>query len=305
VKLAPVKSRKKIRSKEAAWLSVTEALGRSLQSSLQLCDSLPSEDDVEAVHQARVQARRARMAVRLLDKTADSTFDRLLLTELLRWLGLMLGPVRDLDVELKLLDEQCSTLAKPAAMEGYRVHLQASRRPLFDALLQARNAPPYARLGSLTRDLVLALEAPEVSGKLAYRKRLKILARRVSRAASSLHSESTAEEWHELRIATRRLRYAGEALSAATGERYAGVTKAATKLQSVLGEMQDHASGLGLLTAYGRETSDPEQLEAVAELVCLRTQARDGLQPKAFDAIQRLGSALASARLPSPRHAPA
>ena len=60
-------------------------------------------DDIEELHDMRVASRRLRAAIRLFRPFLPARFDRL--GAELRWLGGVLGDVRDLDVQIEQLEE--------------------------------------------------------------------------------------------------------------------------------------------------------------------------------------------------------
>lgn len=289
-KQSPINSRLKFGRKEAAWRCAHNALSTCLLESLSLVSSIPSEDDVETVHEARVKARRARLALRLLNGLPRVEHRQL--DAELRWLGALLGAVRDMDVEIARTQEDISELSRETGFEDYRSYLSALRGPAYANLVAARRSARYQRLVSLTHELTSVDISNGHSGRLAYKRVLRRLSRQVVVKARGLDQQAFPEQWHQLRIRVRRLRYAFEALQPATDERYATPRRAATRVQSVLGDLQDRTSGLLTLADYSRNLRGAENMEAVAELVQLRVGARDRLAGNALTTLKPLKKSL-------------
>lgn len=195
-------------------------------------------DDPEDVHQLRVATRRLRAFLRAARPLlAPEWADGLRLE--LGWLARALGPVRDLDVMLGYLRD-ASELLEPEE--------QAQFAPLLKQLEQQRGRARAALTRALDGDRYLELlnrleqaaETPHVTDEdhsLA-----DLWARewkRWRRAVRALESEPADAALHELRIKTKRARYAAELAASTLGKPGARFIEGAKNLQDVLGEHQD------------------------------------------------------------------
>jgi CHAD domain-containing protein len=193
--------------------------------------------DPEALHHARVATRRSRALLRAARGLVAPDWAEPLRAEL-KWLGGLLGPVRDLDVLLEHLDAEAATLEEEdaRAFRRLRARLAAERNECRAELLEAMNGERYFRLletlagasaapaGDLSTPLTEIAE--EAFGKL--RKAVKALPRR-----------PTDDELHEVRIETKRARYAAELAEPELGKSGARLVDRAKLVQDVIGDHQD------------------------------------------------------------------
>ncbi len=226
-----------------------------------------SDPDPEHVHQARVGARRLRSVLRsfapLVATAAGEADDRpetwfAELRDELKWLGGALGAVRDADVRLQGLVEECSTLA-PADNLGATALLAAAeddQHGAHEALLEAMDGERYVgllrslealasgpgpRAAQVPEGLWARLAEPASAGlpALAHRQW-----RAVRKQVRGLGDEPADTALHQVRIQAKRLRYLSDvaALFVAPAARRAeakATSKAAARLQDVLGELHD------------------------------------------------------------------
>jgi CHAD domain-containing protein len=193
--------------------------------------------DPEALHQLRVATRRARALLRAARGLVSPDWAEPLRAEL-KWLGGLLGPVRDLDVLLEHLDSEAATLETEdaRAFRRLRARLVAQRREARDTLLEAMSGARYFRILDALEG---AAEAPagELPKPLA-----EIAAKaftRLRKAAEALPARPTDEELHQVRIETKRARYAAELAAPELGKRGARLVDRAKTVQDVIGDHQD------------------------------------------------------------------
>jgi len=201
-------------------------------------------EDIEALHDMRVAARRVRAALALFAEYLPVRA-RWLRQEL-GWLNDALAETRDLDVQLERLATWRATVdadeRQALATLGIllRHRREGARRPLLRTLDSRR----YERLvaggvavlrrgplvrGGAARTSVLAV-APDLIGK-RYRK--------VKRLGDRIEARSAARDYHALRIACRRLRYALEFHADVYGKPLRALVRRLIALQDLLGEHQD------------------------------------------------------------------
>jgi len=201
------------------------------------------DEDVEGVHQARVATRRLRSDLRTFGPLLDREWTRELRDEL-RWLGDALGGARDTDVLLERLRGRVSQL--PATeLAGAAAAVEALERrdkEVHAALLEVIRSDRYV---ALLHRLVAAANGPALVPE-ADRPAIEVLpglvrgpwgalAKKVRKAGK----RPTDERLHDIRIRTKRLRYAAEAVAPVAGAKAQRFAKAAEGLQGVLGGHND------------------------------------------------------------------
>jgi CHAD domain-containing protein len=194
--------------------------------------------DVEDVHALRVAARRSRAILRaarpLLDRSVSEP-----LREELKWLGSVLGPVRDLDVLLERLRTELDTLLADDRFAAERlVQLLSAERDLARAdLVEALESERYLALLDLLAEMSAA---PAASGsERALRSLASRQFERLRKTVEKLPSDPSDEELHRVRVLVKRARYAAELAEPIVGRPAARFVARAKRAQDVIGEHQD------------------------------------------------------------------
>jgi CHAD domain-containing protein/adenylate cyclase class IV len=206
-------------------------------------------EDAEDVHRFRVATRRTRA---LLRATKPLLGEALVpLGEELRWLGGVLGSVRDLDVLLDHLRREVATLdTDQRAGRELLSGLEAARDEARGQLLEALGSPRYRALLDAFATAIAAVpslpkgaDADSLAGQAFHRLR---------RASERLPAEPSDEQLHRLRIKAKRARYAAElaALGGAASAKRA--VDALKQVQDVIGEHQDAVVAEERLRALAR-----------------------------------------------------
>jgi CHAD domain-containing protein len=192
----------------------------------------------ESLHQMRVATRQLRAVLRaarplFVPEWADSLRDEL------GWLGQLLGPARDLDVQLGYFREESAALdardRRPLAQ--FIAHLEAQRNNVQEVLLNELKSERYL---DLIRRLQQAAHDPTVVEStvtlrdLATRE-FKKLRKEIRQVGASPNSAKI----HEIRIKTKRARYAAELAEPTVGKPAIRFIKKACVVQDVLGMHQD------------------------------------------------------------------
>ena len=236
--------------------------------------------DPEAIHQARVATRRLRSDLKTLEPLLDRSAVETLRNEL-RWIGELLGSVRDSDVLIGAVEETGRRLrlgSKP--ISTIVTELEHDRRRSHDALVDALASRRYV---ALIRELIAAADAPPlaegVDGDRRARPRVRKLVRkswrRVSRGVRRLGTEPPDAELHEVRKRAKRARYAAELASAALEEDADRLADRLADLQDVLGELQDAVVADERLAALVRDDRiGGSTAFASGKLACTMGQAR-------------------------------
>jgi CHAD domain-containing protein len=184
--------------------------------------------DPEELHKQRVATRRLRSLVRSARPVLEDPIRAQRLRDELRWLGALLGEVRDRDVLIDYLVAELATLEEAAAFGAVLELLDGERDEAREQLIGAFDGPRYATLLAQLERLPGLKEGASLERVAAddYR--------RLRRAARRLDAKATDEELHRLRIRAKRARYAAEAVGAKKE-----FVDRAKDLQDVLGEHQD------------------------------------------------------------------
>ena len=218
---------------------------RSLNSTKRLLTNDPGVrlgDDPEAVHQARVATRRLRSDLRTFRPVVDPEWDASLREEL-KWLGGLLGAVRDNDVLLDRLEGRVADLHPSDRHAGKRLLdvLREHRVRARAELLEAMRSPRYARL--LDRLVAAARTIPSSGDPAELDLELGDLVRKpwkkLRKAVKDLDEDPPDEELHAVRIRAKWCRYAAEAVAPAVGTPAKRFAAAVEQVQDVLGEHQD------------------------------------------------------------------
>ncbi|MCL4543543.1 MAG: CYTH and CHAD domain-containing protein [Chloroflexi bacterium] len=200
-------------------------------------------EDAEDVHQARVATRRLRANLQTFAPLLKN-LPIMALVVGLRAIAHALGAVRDLDVLQERL--QSHALQAPAHLNQYFAHahsrLAVHQATVRAALLRVRDDPtfgvPMERLVTELHLLPLTPElnrpAREVAGRFvgrAWRPLLKFV--------SALGGHPSDAALHEVRILTKRCRYAVEAMAPVLSPSAGDFARELAALQTLLGELHD------------------------------------------------------------------
>jgi CHAD domain-containing protein len=198
--------------------------------------------DTESVHQMRVATRRVRAILRAAGPLLASTWVRPLRDDLV-WLGGLLGPVRDLDVQIASLRREAKMLDAHDRRPLIRFvnRLQSEREGKQGALLAGLRSARYVEF---IERLVEAANEPSV---IENNVTLKDIAarefKRLRKTVGRLDATPTDSDLHRVRIKTKRARYAAELAESVVGHRATRFIRSAKALQDLLGKHQDAVVG--------------------------------------------------------------
>lgn len=200
-------------------------------------------EDIEAVHQMRVATRRLRSVVRTFAPLIESTWADPIKDDL-KWLGGLLGAVRDIDVLQEEFEARGDDLR--AHLGPLFEHLDVGRRGAREQLLDALRSERYK---DVLERLVEAVAAPAFTprSQRPCAEELPELVedewRKLARAGRALGPDDPDTSYHKVRIRAKRARYAAEAVAPALADSQSKdasrFAKAAARVQGVLGQMQD------------------------------------------------------------------
>jgi CHAD domain-containing protein len=233
--------------------------------------------DPEGVHQTRVATRRLRSDLRTFRPLLDRDWAQGLRDEL-GWIARVLGDVRDGDVLLERLRRRADDL--PAEE-------RASAQPVLTTLQQSRDGAHATLLEMLRSDRYVALldrlveaantpgfrpSAHEPAGE-AIPKLVRRPWHKLAKRAKALGDEPRNEQLHEVRIRTKRVRYAAEAAAPIVGKPARSFAHAASALQDVLGDLNDSVVAAGWLDDWAHRAGDTEAARGAASLAALERSA--------------------------------
>lgn len=236
-------------------------------------------EDPEDLHQMRVGVRRLRAAISLFSSLMPA--DALRIGSELKWLGDLLGAVRDIDVQTARLSgldgwlEQWTSIDHQSAISSLDERFAARRNARRSDLLDALDHPRYLALLNDLEDLCRSDDIywPTTSSTPISSTMATLITRRhksAIKAAKGAALSHGAPDRHALRIRVKRLRYALEFSATLYGKDGARYISALTKLQDRYGDLQDAAVAIELLSEICASQSgapiDPRTIFAVGAL---------------------------------------
>lgn len=192
------------------------------------------------VHQARVASRRLRETVPVLTTGLKGTKAGKARRKIRR-LTRALGTVRELDVTVTILDELARREHLPrTALEEVRAHVLAERDRRREVMLERLDS---VDMDKLDRRLASVADALQQSASQEWRaalssrlmKRAKTLAASIDAAGQIYHPERL----HQVRIASKKLRYALEIASDSHAAPAAALVRLLKRTQDNLGRLHD------------------------------------------------------------------
>ena len=195
--------------------------------------------DPEELHQMRVSTRKFRALLRTAKALLLPEWSDPLRTEM-GWLGQVLGAVRDYDVLLEHLNLDASALipAERKIFERVLASLETQRSAARAQLLEALRNDRYLKLLNHLEEAIhhpMAATNEDISLKDIARKEFKKLRQMVQR----LNSYPSDQELHQVRIQTKRARYAAELAQGTMKKAASRYIRQTKRLQGVLGDHQD------------------------------------------------------------------
>lgn len=223
-------------------------------SALLAADPRVRENDDDAVHAMRVATRRLRSVLRSYRDLLDRPSVDAVRSEL-SWLADILGTARDAEVLAARYDASLSALPSDAVRGPVVETLVGTQRRLYtlahEEIVRELSGERYFALLDALDALLAAPTVGPSDGRAdkVFRKVLRGQYRTIARAeahAAALTGDERAEALHDVRKNAKKLRYAAEAAAGALSDgavrtTAADVAKAAKKVQSVLGDVQDSA----------------------------------------------------------------
>lgn len=227
----------------------------------------------ESLHQMRVATRQLRAVLRaakplLVPEWADSLRDEL------RWLGGLLGPARDLDVQLAYFREESAALdaRDRRPLTSFIAHLEAQRNNVQEVLLNELKSERYLglirRLQQAPHDPT-AVESTVTLHDLAKQEFTKL--RLAIRQADDTPNNAGI---HKTRIRTKRARYAAELAEPTVGKPATRFINKARVVQDILGMHQDAIQAEAHIRAFLKHSTSTRAAAFVAGRMVERQRRR-------------------------------
>jgi len=237
--------------REVVEYSMSLGLARLLEHDIHL-RLAPADPPARAVHQARVATRRLRSDLTTFGPLLDPVWLDHTKAEL-KWLGDVLGQVRDVDVLTGRLSGTTGRSATEAAgLEELATRLAQQRHILSRELGEALDGQRYGRLVERLR---AGAHHPPFSGSGGPRRGKSPAAdapaqrvlpglvhgqwKRLRRTVHHAGHHPSDGQLHRIRIRAKQLRYAAEVATPALGKGTRRTARRAADLQTLLGEHHD------------------------------------------------------------------
>ena len=233
----------------------------------------------ESLHQMRVATRQLRAVLRairplLVPEWTDSLRDEL------RWLGQLLGPARDLDVQLAYFREESVALdvRDRRPLTQFIAHLEAQRNNVQEILLNELKSERYI---DLIRRLQQAAHTPTVvESTVTLRDLAKQEFTKVRNAICQAGPAPNNAKIHETRIKTKRARYAAELAEPTVGKPATRFINKARAVQDVLGMHQDAIQAEAHIRAFLKKSTSTRAAFVAGRMVERQRQRREKAREK-------------------------
>jgi CHAD domain-containing protein len=239
------------------------------------------EDD--AIHQVRVSCRRLRSDLKLFRGLLAGEWATELRSDLAA-LAQACGEARDLEVIAALVRESITS-------EDNEEHVDTIMTALTAGLDRAAGRSADVVLSDATKDLITTLDAiaaaPDLKPKAdrpcseVLPQLLQSATERFARQADRLKPWTADDDWHEVRLLAKRVRYAADTSAAVLGDEAKATAAHAATYQELLGQHQDHCAAADALTAMADDAAaqdDPELSFTLGRLTERHRAARKPLR---------------------------
>jgi CHAD domain-containing protein len=247
---------------EPARCGIRDILRRNVRALIRF-DVAVRRDEPDAVHQMRVTARRLRSALKTWGPLLDPEWADSLRSEL-KWLAGELAGARDSEVMLERLLGELDRLPPDLVVGPVRqriqqvvgANLEAGSGNALECIRSERYVVLLERLVDAAWEPMTAPAAEASVGEVAPAL-VRAAWNRLARDAKALSKpEAVTEDWHEVRIHAKALRYSCEGVEPMFGKPARALAQHAEEVQEVLGQHQDAVIAADLLhkMATGRTT---------------------------------------------------
>jgi CHAD domain-containing protein len=244
----------------------------------------------EAVHEMRVAARHLDVLLKSFAGYTPSWAVRA--RRAVRTLVKALGVVRDCDVQLEFL---AGADADAGARDALRERIEAQRREARRELLELLDAGDTREWFDAWREHLVADgpgsgRAPAVPTAVVARDLIRAQHRKLRKCADAIDGRASPDDYHEVRIRAKRLRYTLDAFKDLYGTAGEDFARALARFQTVLGAYHDATVRAERFTALAAGHLPSEASFAVGRMVERDANALERCRakfPKAWRRIRR------------------
>jgi CHAD domain-containing protein len=243
--------------------SVRDLIGRyiSEQCTVIIDSEVQLRAGEDVVHTTRVAVRRLRSTIRVFADVFDRSEAEHLEAELVWWANL-LGRVRDLDIlaarQATLLAELPVEVILGPVSATIQAELAVQRKQASDATMEGLNSERYRKLIGMAHHwrsdapFTAAADAGPDAIDPAIKQARKKARKRLSTAVAARRATEPSDElFHRARKASKRYRYAVEAVQPVWGSKADKIVSERKDLQDLLGNHQDGIVSAAFLRELG------------------------------------------------------
>ena len=230
---------KEVVSAQSKLLTLTR---RRLEKYATLLPKVLVSDDPETVHDLRVWSRRLQQVLRVIAPSGQANKIKKIL-RVLRCVRQSLGPCRDLDVNIALLEskrEHHGTGSVQRAWQSMQSELEAQRQALVERVRRDLAGRDHCKFITRVQSLIARPEGdfdPIEQITAAMTKSMDGW----EESFAATREQPDAAALHALRIAGKKLRYRAELLAALGQPKVNPLVKTLKEIQTTLGDWHDRA----------------------------------------------------------------
>jgi CHAD domain-containing protein len=226
----------------SAQTKLLKLTARRLEKYATLLPKVLITDDPEAIHDLRVWSRRLQQALRVVAPPTQSKKTKNVIADL-RYVRQVLGPCRDLDVNIAIVKskgEHCGNPSVEQAWKSMQSALESQRRPLLERVRHDIANQELFKFVLRVQRLIYTAERDfdaisEATGAMA--KSMN----RWEESFTATRARPDAEGLHALRIAGKKLRYRAELLSELDLPKVKPLVMSLREIQTTLGDWHDRS----------------------------------------------------------------
>ncbi len=235
---------------------VVEALDRGTQRLRRATVMVENSED-DAIHQVRVSCRRLRSDLKLFRKLLAGDWADDLRTNL-SWLAASCGEARDLEVIAALVRDNATSEDDPDHLAAILTTLTVG---LDRAAARSADAVSGERAARLLHSLEKAAAKPRLKTKAelpcteVLPQLLDAARQKFNDSAGKLKPWTPDDDWHEVRLLAKRVRYAADTTASVLGEEAKEIAVQAARFQELLGQHQDHCAAADALHLLAKDAA--------------------------------------------------